>query len=127
MTFFVAWSMARTNPQVAGLALGFTVHVASRIASLRLEDLCRISQARWSSARPRWIDRPHVWRRLTRAAARCSEVSERMQCLRAMQILFWECMHERRPCEKEPREFITGGFMGAIDSEARLNSTPHIW
>src|SRR4029077_13858496 len=62
-TLMLAWHTARSDRHLTFL-LGLTPEVAAIIADLSLSEIFQISDARFKHARPRWEDRPAVWRRL---------------------------------------------------------------
>jgi hypothetical protein len=70
ITLLVAWNSLRATPDpaMARLLLGMTDEVGELIANLRLDQVDRIAQKRFRFVRPRWEDRPAVWRRLLLAA-----------------------------------------------------------
>lgn len=90
MTLVFAWSMARMNPNTAGLVLGISPRSASFIAGVGLRDLARVAHERWWAIRPRWMDRPEVWQRLAQPEGRLSGSVFGGVGLRALQLLFWE-------------------------------------
>jgi hypothetical protein len=98
MTFVLAWSLARMDATSAGVVLGISPRAAATIAALRLEELYRAAQVRWWSVKPRWADRPQIWRRLARGDGRTALPSVGAPWLRASQLLFWECVHQGSAC-----------------------------
>jgi hypothetical protein len=66
-TLMLSWHSLRSNPQDAAL-LGVAPPVAEVIASLSLTEIERIVERRFGHLRPRWEDRPAVWRTLLFAA-----------------------------------------------------------
>jgi len=64
----LAWNSLRTDPPTARVLLGMAPSVSQRIAALRFDDIARIAHKRFRHVRPRWEDRPAVWRRLLLAA-----------------------------------------------------------
>jgi len=67
-TLMLAWNSLRTDPLTARILLGMAQLVAERIARLKFEEIDRIAHKRFRHVRPRWDDRPAVWRRLLLAA-----------------------------------------------------------
>lgn len=69
-TLLLAWTNLRSgrDPATTRLLLGMTPEVGELIAGLRFEQIDRIAQKRFRFVRPRWNDRPAVWRRLLLAA-----------------------------------------------------------
>jgi hypothetical protein len=66
----LAWNSVRSasDPAATRLLLGMTPEVSDVIATLRFDQIDRIAQKRFRFVRPRWDDRPAVWRRLLLAA-----------------------------------------------------------
>jgi hypothetical protein len=66
----LAWNSLRLgrDPAATRLLLGMTPEVSAAIATLRFDQIDRIAQKRFRFVRPRWDDRPAVWRRLLCAA-----------------------------------------------------------
>ena len=67
-TLILAWSSVRSAPAVARMLLGIADPVSEIIASLKMEQIEQIAQSRHQHVRPRWDDRPAVWRKLFLAA-----------------------------------------------------------
>lgn len=65
----LAWHLARANRFTARLALGMSSECAQLLATCRLADLEWYAQQRPAFVRPRWEDRPALWRALMAAAA----------------------------------------------------------
>ena len=66
-TLMLAWHSLRSSPESAVL-LGVLPGVAELITGLSLTDIDSIVERRFQHVRPRWEDRPAVWRRLLLAA-----------------------------------------------------------
>jgi hypothetical protein len=62
-TLMLAWHSLRFSPESAVL-LGVIPEVAELIAELSLTDIDIIVERRFQHVRPRWEDRPAVWKRL---------------------------------------------------------------
>jgi hypothetical protein len=83
----LAWHMARANQTGARMALGMSVPCARFVAGCSLGDLEALAERRPPWIRPRWDDRPHVWRAwLSAAAAGSPQALERLQ-LWGLQVL----------------------------------------
>lgn len=67
-TLMLAWNSLRSEPATARILLGMAQSVSDRIAQLRFDEIDRIAHKRFRHVRPRWDDRPAVWRRLLLAA-----------------------------------------------------------
>jgi hypothetical protein len=63
-TLTLAWHTVRTDTEATLVLLGISPPVAEHIASLRLQDIDRIAERHYRRLRPRWEDRPAVWRQL---------------------------------------------------------------
>jgi hypothetical protein len=67
-TLMLAWNSLRAHPATARILLGMAQPVADLIAGLRFDEIARVAHQRFRHVRPRWDDRPAVWRRLLLAA-----------------------------------------------------------
>ena len=67
-TLLLAWNSLRADPVTARILLGMAPGVSDLIADLKFDEIDRIAQKRFRHVRPRWDDRPAVWRRLLLAA-----------------------------------------------------------
>lgn len=67
LTLMLAWSTIRLDPN-AGCLLGMTREVVQVVGQLSTVDLFQIAESHFRHARPRWEDRPTVWRQLLRVA-----------------------------------------------------------
>ena len=63
-TLMLAWHTVRTDTEASVVLLGITPIVARLLRSLRLQDIDRIAEQHHQRIRPRWEDRPGVWRQL---------------------------------------------------------------
>lgn len=68
MTLTFAWSLVRSHRDAASLLLGVSTACAAVIADLRLQELQHIASEHYDWIRPRWENRPDVWRRLLTTA-----------------------------------------------------------
>lgn len=68
VTLMLAWHLVRLDQQMACLFLGMTPAVAGVLAALSVTEVLQVAEVRFRHARPRWEDRPGVWRRLILAA-----------------------------------------------------------
>jgi hypothetical protein len=82
----LAWHSIQANPMAAGLMLGISRPVASVISSLSLTDLEHIAEKRFRRLRPRWEDRPGLWRQLLLSVEATDFRKEREFNLRALQL-----------------------------------------
>ena len=64
-----SWHVARSQPQLARLALGMSAACCARLAALRLAELDTLAECCRHWVRPRWENSPAIWRALLRAAA----------------------------------------------------------
>ena len=93
-TLMLAWNSLRIDPLTARILLGMAQSVADRIACLKFEDIDRIAHKRFRHVRPRWDDRPAVWRRLLLAAQSNDAKSLGAVNLHALQLLTGELLPE---------------------------------
>lgn len=82
----LAWHTIRTDLQSAVVLLGIVPPVADLIAALRLRDLDRIAEYQFRHLRPRWEDRPGVWRQLIACAASGEVAAAHEFVLHALQL-----------------------------------------
>lgn len=66
-TLLLTWHTLRSQPQYASV-LGISHPVGSSLVELTLDDIEHIVERRFRHIRPRWEDRPAVWRLLLLAA-----------------------------------------------------------
>jgi hypothetical protein len=83
----LAWHLARANPLAARITLGMSDACISLIAARSIAELERLAETRPDWVRPRWEDRPEVWRQLLLAAANGPELRLRQLQLRGLQLL----------------------------------------
>lgn len=82
-----AWHLARSEPMAARLLLGVSVTNMSVIGGCTLSRLIRLAEARTQWLRPRWENRPRIWRDLLRTAEEGENgAAERMRA-RGLQLL----------------------------------------
>lgn len=86
-TLILAWHSIRADRTAAGLMLGISRPVADVILSLSLTDLDRIAEKRFRRLRPRWEDRPALWRQLLLSVDAADFRKEREFNLRALQLV----------------------------------------
>jgi hypothetical protein len=91
-TLMLAWNSLRTDSQTARVLLGMTQSVSHRIAGLRFDEIERIAHKRYRHVRPRWDDRPAVWRRLLLAAQSDDAKLMGIVNLHALQLLTGELL-----------------------------------
>jgi len=85
-TLMLAWHSVRSDP-VGSLLLGVSPEVARVIATFSLTELDRVVERRFRYVRPRWEDRPAVWRALLLSAQRGDARRTREVNLRAIQLM----------------------------------------
>ena len=90
----LAWHGVRSDP-VGSCLLGVSPEVARIIAGFSLTELDRVVERRFRYVRPRWEDRPAVWRALFLSAQsgdarRTGEVN-----LRAIQLMTGDLLPSR--------------------------------
>jgi hypothetical protein len=93
-TCLVAWHLARTDRVAARLILGLSGECAATVARIGLTDLQRIAvcivRRQW--LRPRWHDRPEVWRRLIRATQASRHATPGPVSVRALQLFLGDLL-----------------------------------
>ena len=85
-TLMLAWHSVRAEVNASCL-LGISPGVAATLASFSLTDLDRIAERRFRNVRPRWEDRPIVWRQLLLSASTPDARQVRDAHLRALQLI----------------------------------------
>lgn len=81
-TLILAWECLRADPYMSSLVLGMSATVAEIIAGFSLPEMLLIVDRQFRHARPRWEDRPQIWRELLRAS-RTSDIR------RARDVTVW--------------------------------------
>jgi hypothetical protein len=87
----LAWHSVRADVNASCL-LGISSAVAATLASFSLTELDRIAARRFRHVRPRWEDRPIVWRQLLLSASTGDARQTRDAHLRALQLLTGELL-----------------------------------
>lgn len=95
-TLMLAWHGVRSDP-VGCCLLGIAPEVARIIASFSLTELDRAVERRFRYVRPRWEDRPAVWRALLVAAQTDDARRIREVNLRAIQLMTGDLLATRGP------------------------------
>jgi hypothetical protein len=90
-TLTLAWHVLRTHPQARCL-LGMSPPVAEVVVSLSLADLERIAARRFRHVRPRWEDRPGLWRQLLQSSHAPDIRRIRDFSLRGLQLIAGELL-----------------------------------
>jgi hypothetical protein len=95
-TLTLVWHCARRDRYVACVVLGITPAVADIIATLRLEEIDRIAERQFRRVRPRWEDRPTVWRKLLLASQAADPQPMHHFTLQSLQLMLGELLlHDR--------------------------------
>lgn len=82
-----AWHLARSEPAAARLLLGLSLRNVTVIGGCTLGRLLQVAEERAQWLRPRWENRPTIWRDLLRTAAEGhADARERLR-VRALQLL----------------------------------------
>ncbi len=83
----LAWHSVRADPHAARVCLGMRAPVSDIMGRLSLTDIARIAERRFHDVRPRWEDRPDLWRKLL-LAARSSDFRRTLYVnLRGLQLV----------------------------------------
>jgi hypothetical protein len=69
LVFTYAWHLASTQPAAARLFLGMPAPCAAAITRCSLRQMYALAERHPEWLRPRWSDRPEIWRELLAAAA----------------------------------------------------------
>ena len=67
-TLMLAWHSVHADPDAALAVLGLHREVAAAIGSMQLADIDRIADRQFRRVRPRWADRPSIWRAILLSA-----------------------------------------------------------
>jgi hypothetical protein len=108
-TLVLAWHSVRADRIASGVILGISRPVAEILAGLALSDLDSIAERRFRSLRPRWENRPALWRRLLHSGDSADFRRGKEFVLRSLQLLSSELIHS----EDDPREFRKDDDSGA--------------
>ena len=93
-TLMLAWHGVRSDP-VGSCLLGVSPEVARIIAGFSLTELDRVVERRFRYVRPRWEDRPGVWRALLLSAQSGDARRTREVNLRATQLMTGDLLASR--------------------------------
>jgi hypothetical protein len=85
-TLTLAWHALRADEQARYL-LGVTPAVAEQIVGLQLTAIDRIAERWFRYVRPRWEDRPAVWRQLLQSSQTSDIRRARESSLRGLQLI----------------------------------------
>lgn len=96
-TLMLAWQAVRIDRPTACITLGIAKSVAEMIGTLRLADLDRISDRHHRHLKPRWAERPGVWRTLLSAANAASPPSARRTDAYGLQLLTGDLVPISKP------------------------------
>lgn len=83
----LVWHSVRADRQAACVFLGMSGAVADAIARLPVTHLDKIAQRRFHDVRPRWEDRPEIWRKLLLASRSPNIRHARDINLRGLQLI----------------------------------------
>jgi len=90
----LAWHGVRSDP-VGSCLLGVSPEVARIIASFSLTELDRAVERRFRFVRPKWEDRPAIWRALLLSAQTSDARRAREVNLRAIQLMTGDLLASR--------------------------------
>jgi hypothetical protein len=82
-----AWHLARSQPAAARLLLGLSVANVSVIGGCTLRRLTQLAESHTEWLRPRWENRPRIWRDLLRTAEEGSRGGAERMRVRGLQLL----------------------------------------
>ena len=103
-TLVLAWHSVRADRTAAGVLLGISSPVTEIIAGLTLEELDWIAERRFRALRPRWEDRPALWRKLLLSAESSDFRKERESNLLALKLLAGELLASEAASVRLPKE-----------------------
>ena len=86
-TLMLAWQGVRTDTDVACAVFGMHRKVAEVVNSMQLSDIDRISDRHFRCTKPRWADRPSIWRELLLSARAEKPAAARDVNLHALRLL----------------------------------------
>ena len=103
-TLMLAWHTARTDAEATLVLLGISQPVAEAISILRLRDIDRIADRHFRRLRPRWEDRPAVWRQLLACSRETDVYAAHEFVLHALQLTTASALpYSTRPLESHTR------------------------
>jgi hypothetical protein len=85
-TLTLAWHTVRTDAETSLVLLGITPEVSPMVSALRLQDIDQVAERYFRRVRPRWEDRPAVWRQLLTCAMSTEVDSAHEFVLHALQL-----------------------------------------
>lgn len=85
MMLILAWSLARSNRDAAHVVLGMSQRCAAVVGDIGLSVLPSIAEQHAQLIRPRWEDRPDIWRQLLQLAFHGVERNQPPLSVRAME------------------------------------------
>jgi hypothetical protein len=88
----LVWHLARSDRDSSLVVLGLSAPVIDIVGALQPQQIDRIAERHCAFLRPRWEDRPSVWRRLLCGAA--TQEAARTFTLRALQLT-WDAARPR--------------------------------
>jgi hypothetical protein len=107
-TLVLAWHSVRADQIASGVILGISRPVAEILAGLALSDLDSIAERRFRSLRPRWEDRPALWRRLIHSGESADFRRGKEFLLRSLQLLGGELLNSEDDSKDFKKESDSG-------------------
>jgi hypothetical protein len=95
-TLMMAWNAVRADAETACILLGMHRKVAEVFLSMQLGHIEQIATREFRSVRPRWADRPRIWRSLLECAASEKATLLRDFDLHALQLIAGESLEIRQ-------------------------------
>ena len=89
-TLILCWHSVHADLECARVLFGMSRAVTEIVGSLRLSDIEQIAERQFRRVRPRWDDRPWLWRELLSAAESNDQLSWRAFHVHALQVLAGE-------------------------------------
>lgn len=101
-TLVTTWHILRSDMSVARVALGLQREVAELIVNLRLAMIERVAEHQFRHIRPRWEDRPWLWRKLFTAADSNDPQALRDFEIHALQLIAGEIIPRSTYADSSP-------------------------
>lgn len=87
-TLSLAWTLSRSDLVTASIVFGVSRPQAKAISALAFHSIPKISESLSSAVRPRWMDEPRIWQRLSSFSQHSSALHLPPLCARSLQRQF---------------------------------------
>ena len=95
-TLMLAWQGVRADADVACALFGMHRGAAAVVSSMQLSDIDRLADRHFRRIKPRWVDRPSLWRELLQSARAETPTASRDVNLHALRLLADDACSTRR-------------------------------